>query len=220
MTALAAPIAGRLRRPSWKDTRLVVGLLLVLLATALGAAGLRAADHRVPVLAAKSILVPGQRLDPSQLTTVEVQVERTGEAYLPATADLPADGYVLREVRPGELIPTSAVGTASQVEVAPLAIGIDQVSAATLTIGSLVDVYADKPVTASGTTPQFGGPARVLERIFVGEVATPGSGLGSTSRAYAQLLVPADRVSEIIGLVNAGAKITLVPVPGSAKAGS
>ena len=35
MTALAAPIAGRLRRPSWKDTRLVVGLLLVLLATAL-----------------------------------------------------------------------------------------------------------------------------------------------------------------------------------------
>ena len=174
MTALAAPIAGRLRRPSWKDTRLVVGLLLVLLATALGAAGLRAADHRVPVLAAKSILVPGQRLDPSQLTTVEVQVERTGEAYLPATADLPADGYVLREVRPGELIPTSAVGTASQVEVAPLAIGIDQVSAATLT----------------------------------------------TSRAYAQLLVPADRVSEIIGLVNAGAKITLVPVPGSAKAGS
>ena len=64
------------------------------------------------------------------------------------------------------------------------------------------------------------GPGRVLERIFVGEVATPGSGLGSTSRAYAQLLVPADRVSEVIGLVNAGAKITLVPVPGSAKAGS
>ena len=57
MTALAAPIAGRLRRPSWKDTRLVVGLLLVLLATALGAAGLRAADHRVPVLAACALTV-------------------------------------------------------------------------------------------------------------------------------------------------------------------
>ncbi len=217
MAALAAPIAGRLRRPSWKDARLVVGLVLVLLATGLGAAGLRAADDRVPVLVAKSVLVPGQRLDPSLLTTAEVQVERTGDAYVTAARGVPSDGYVLREVRPGELVPASAVGTAAQVGVAPLAVSIDQVSASTLATGSLVDVYADKPTTGSGT-PQFAGPQRVLERVYVAKVSSGGSGLGSSSHPFAQLLIPTGQVVETIGLVNAGAKITLVAVPGSVQA--
>ncbi|MFN8097404.1 MAG: SAF domain-containing protein [Dermatophilaceae bacterium] len=217
MTALAAPIAGRLRRPSWKDARLVVGLVLVLLATGLGAAGLRAADRRVPVVVAKTTLVPGQRLDPSMLTTVEVQVERTGEAYVAADHGLPSTGYILREVRPGELVPKSALGTAAQVDVAPLAVSIDAVSATTLVSGSLVDVYADKPTTDSGAT-RFAGPQRVLERVYVAKVSTGGSGLGSTSHAFAQLLIPTGKVAETIGLVNAGAKVTLVAVPGALQA--
>ena len=48
MTALAEPTARRLRRPSWRDPRLLIGVAMVLLATALGAMGLRAADSRCP----------------------------------------------------------------------------------------------------------------------------------------------------------------------------
>lgn len=226
MTALAQPIAGRLRRPSWRDARLVVGLILVLLATGLGAAGLRAADHRIPVLAAKSVLVPGQRLDPSMLTTVEVQVDRTGDAYVPAENGIPTDGYVLREVRPGELVPKSALGSAEQVGVAPLAVAIDPVAASTLVAGSLVDVYADTSTssTTSGTTSstpggsgsvQLTGPQRILQRVFVARVSAGGSGIGATTHAFAQLQIPAAQIAQTIGLVNAGAKITLVAVPGS-----
>ncbi|MEI2777165.1 MAG: hypothetical protein V9G19_14580 [Tetrasphaera sp.] len=217
MTALAAPVAKRLRKPSWKDARLLIGLLLVLLSTSLGAAALRAADDRVPVFVARQTLVPGQRLDPGTLGTVAVQVDRTGEAYLRAAQSLPPDGYVLREVRSGELLPASAVGTAAQIAVQPLAVGIDQVSAATLVDGSVVDVYANKRLASSGPQ-EFGDPVRVLEAVSVATVSTSGSGLGSSGRSFVQLLVPTGRVAQLIGLIDAGAKVTLVAVPGSLRA--
>lgn len=226
MAALVAPVAGRLRKPSWKDARLVVGILLVLLATALGAAAMRAADDRVPVFAARQVLLPGQRLDPSMLTQVAVQVDRTGDTYFPARETLPETGFVLREVRAGELLPRSAVGSAAQVSVQPLAVGVDQVSAATLVAGSVVDVYADTPApaagaaSAGGTTTAYAGPRRVLDRVSVARVAAPGAGLGSTSRAFVQLLIPSGRIAELIALLDAGAKVTVVAVPGSLLAGS
>lgn len=217
MTALAAPVAKRLRKPSWKDARLVIGLMLVLLSTSLGAAALRAADDRVPVFVARQTLVPGQRLDPAMIGTVDVQVDRTGDAYLAAGEALPADGFVLREVRSGELVPKSAVGTARQIAVQPLAVGIDQVSAATLVDGSVVDVYANKRLATSGPQ-EFGEPQRVLQGVSVATVSTSGSGLGSTGRSFVQLLVPTDRVAQLIGLIDAGAKVTVVAVPGSLQA--
>ena len=59
MSELPRPAAKRLRRPSWRDSRLLVGVLLVLLAATLGARAVAAADDRVPVWVAAGDLVAG-----------------------------------------------------------------------------------------------------------------------------------------------------------------
>lgn len=215
MTSLPAPTAARLRRPGWRDTRLMVGVALLLLATALGAYGLRAADSRVAMYAAREPLVPGEKLTGDRLMRVEVQLSEVASGYLSVSEGLPSDGYVLREVRAGELLPKTSVGTGSQVGVSPLAITVEQASAGALVIGSLVDVYANTPQERDGRDG-WSGPARVLERVAVARLSG-GSGFGASSgRSAVQVLVPSRDVAEVISLVDSGAKFTLVPVPGSA----
>ena len=50
MAELPRPTAARLRQPAWRDTRLVVGVVLVLLSMAIGAKVVAAADDTVPML--------------------------------------------------------------------------------------------------------------------------------------------------------------------------
>lgn len=215
MTAVAEPTARRLRRPSWRDPRLLIGVAMVLLATALGAMGLRAADSRVPVYAARAVLLPGERLSLDKLVRVDVQLSGAGTSYFAAGDGLPSEGYVLREVRAGELIPKSAVGRGTEIAVAPLSVSVDLASSGALVTGSTVDVYANKSVDAVGTSKSYAGPERVLSAVHVARVTTA-SGFGATSgRSAVQLLVPAAEVARVIALVDDGAKFTLVPVPGS-----
>ena len=63
MTELASPSAKRLQRPSWRDSRLVVGVLLVVVAATLGAKAVASADDRVPVWVAASNLVAGDEVE-------------------------------------------------------------------------------------------------------------------------------------------------------------
>ena len=64
MPDVPTPKAARLQKPSWRDTRLLVGVLLVLAATVLGSLTVAAADDRVPMYAANGPLLPGQPLTP------------------------------------------------------------------------------------------------------------------------------------------------------------
>ncbi|MEO6999355.1 MAG: hypothetical protein ABI112_14840, partial [Terracoccus sp.] len=59
MTELAKPVAKRLQRPSWRDSRLLVGVLLVLVAATLGAKAVASTDDRVPMWVASGDLVAG-----------------------------------------------------------------------------------------------------------------------------------------------------------------
>jgi hypothetical protein len=60
MAELPKPTAARLRKPSWRDSRLVVGLVLVLLSMAIGAKVIASVNDTVPMYAAAAALVPGQ----------------------------------------------------------------------------------------------------------------------------------------------------------------
>lgn len=217
MPDIATPKASRLQKPSWKDTRLLVGILLVLVATVLGSLTVAAADDRVPMYAASGQLVPGEPLGADRLTRVDVQLGDRSSRYLSATASLPANAYVLREVRPGELVPLSAVGSQSEVDLQPLTLVVDARSAAPLTVGSVVDVYVnpvDPKSNAGGR--DFTGAELALESVTVAGLPQTGGRLsGSEAERAVQVMVPKDRIQDLIGEVDLGAKVTLVPVPGS-----
>ncbi len=218
MPDLPAPAANRLQRPSWRDARLLVGLLLVFAAAAVGSVVVAGADDRVAMYAARAPLVPGQRLMADDLQRVDVQLGDEQSRYLSAAAGLTPGRYVLREVRAGELVPASAVGSEHDLNVQPVTLTVDSGSAAPLRVGSRVDVYVNPPAEAStGAAQEFAGPELALEGVSVASLPKTGGGLGSSAGGTrpVQVMAPRDRIRDLIGEIDRGARVTLVPVAGT-----
>lgn len=220
MSDLPTPTASRVRAPSWRDSRLLIGLLLVLVSTVLGSVVVARADDRVPVYAAKGELAPGQRLTEADVVRVDVLLGDGAAGYLPADRPLSGDTWSLRALRPGELIPVTGVGSAAAVEVQQVALLVDATSAAAIAAGSVVDVYVNRPEEgATVGLPTFAGPERVLEAVSVVRVAGEDSVLGASADTRAvHVMVPRGSVRDIVADVDLGARITLVPVPGGVAA--
>jgi hypothetical protein len=222
MSDLSTPTAQRLRRPSWRDSRLLFGLLLVLASTAVGAWVMSRADDRVPMYAARSALVAGQVLSAEDVVRVDVQLGDTADDYVSARGDLPPGSFVLREVRAGELVPRTALGTREQAGTQPVALQVDATSASTLRAGSVVDVYVNRPeepvsgpVGPVGSRP-LAGPELTLEAVTVVGLSEDDTVMGGAGDTRAvQVMVPRDQVQELVGDVDLGARITLVAVPGA-----
>ena len=102
---LPTPSASRLRRPSWRDPRLLLGLVIVAGSVALGSWAVSSAGRTVAVYAAAGALTPGEPVDPSGLRTVEVRLASGDGKYFLADRPLPEDLVALRVVGDGELVP-------------------------------------------------------------------------------------------------------------------
>ncbi|HET8987813.1 MAG TPA: hypothetical protein VFN43_04805 [Humibacillus sp.] len=214
MTELARPAAKRLQRPSWRDSRLVVGVLLVLVAATLGAKAVARADDRVPVWAAAADLVEGDRVEASSFTRVDVILGDGSVAYLSADGPAPTGSFVMRDVRAGELVPASAVGSPSDVDVRRVTVRADAASTAGLARGSRVDVFVT-PKAATGSDAEEPRTTRLIEAAGVATVSTTTGGLGANATTSVQLYVPAGTVQALVEAVDGDAKLTLVPAAGS-----
>ncbi|RNI23200.1 SAF domain-containing protein [Flexivirga caeni] len=217
---LPKPAARRLQRPSWNDSRLVAGVLLVLVATIGGAAALRHYDSSIEVLQATRPLVPGQQLHDSDLRPVKVRIDRASSTYLGADEALPK-GEVLREVRTGELVPRSAVGSGAAVHSKAVAVPVDSGQVATLVKGSVVDLWVSRKKTGETGRDAYDAPDRLLQRAVVARVPSAGGGFSVASDSGAvHVLVPDENIAEVLGAINQGAKVDLVPAAGSPLKGS
>ena len=81
------------------------------------------------------------RLGAGTIVRVDVLLDDSVAAYLSAQTPPPADSFVLREVRAGELVPVSAVGSRSDVSLQPVTVRVDGDSVAGLISGSVVYVW-------------------------------------------------------------------------------
>ncbi|WP_370514079.1 hypothetical protein [Cellulomonas sp. JZ18] len=122
---LPAPVAARLRRPGWRDPRLLVGVVLVAASVALGSWAVGAAQRTVPVWVARDVLAPGDTLRASDLVVADVRIGAAVDGYLRADRGLPDDRVVLRTVGAGELVPLRAVGRADALEVRPVPVPLE-----------------------------------------------------------------------------------------------
>jgi hypothetical protein len=214
VTQLLEPSAKRLQRPSWRDARLLVGVVLVLLGTAVGARIIAGADDTVPMYAASTVIRPGDRLTVDNLRRVDVQLGDQASRYLSARAVIPDDSYALRDIPEGELVPASAVGSRSTVTVQPVTVEVDASSARGLPAGAVVDVWVS-PRDTQSTQERYLDATLALERVSVSPVTQDSGRFGAASSTMAvQLRVPRDKVAEIIAAVDKQSRFTLVPVPG------
>ena len=213
MPDLPTPQATRLQRPSWKDWRLLVGVLLVLLAVVLGGRVVAAADDTTPVFVAAKPLVPGQPVTDEDLEVVRVHLDDVAQTYVDATHSLPGGTYVLRPVREGELVPGSALGGKGRVRVKTLTVPVDPAAAQVLQAGSVVDVWVNGKRRETGSEA-YGTPHQVLDAAVVAGVPDSKKLLGSATTSV-QVVVPDEQVEVLIAAVDREDRITLVPVAGS-----
>lgn len=143
------PVAGRLRRPGWRDPRLLVGLLLIAVAVTAVAGIVRSADTTFPYYAAADTLTPGTVLTTDDVVVVRVRVP---DGTYVAPGEEPWGQVVTRVVGNGELVPRAALAAPADFDGRPIAVRTSLPLADGVERGSVVDVYltrtdADEPRT-------------------------------------------------------------------------
>ncbi|YAL82492.1 hypothetical protein ACMYYO_11220 [Dermacoccaceae bacterium W4C1] len=214
--SLPKPKAQRLQRPSWRDARLLIGIMLIAAAALGGTAVVRSLDDSVEVYRAKTALVPGKQLSAADLESVRVRIDGSDGGYLSAARKLPS-ARVLREVRAGELVPSSAVGSPQKVGVKAVAIEVESSLAQALVVGSTVDLWVSSRQGQAGSS-DYATPVRMVLRAVVSRVpSSSSSGFGSpgSSGSSVHVLIPDSRVAAVIGAVNSESRITVVPTADS-----
>ncbi len=206
------PVARRVQPPSWRDARLLVGVLLVLVSVVLGALVVARADETAPVWAAAHVLTPGRSLVADDLTAVSVRLQGAAPRYLSAARPLAPGRVVLRTVAAGELVPGSAVGLRDGVDLRPVSVPVATDVAEPLGPGVLVDVWVATREPGGGTAV-FTTPRQVATAVEVGGRSTRRGALGSSTASAVQLLLPPALVPDLIHAVDNGSRITLVAVP-------
>jgi Flp pilus assembly protein CpaB len=210
---LSSPPAQRLVPKRWLDVRVVFGIVLLLGSMIGGARLLAAAEHETAVWAAAHDLAPGERLSARDLTRVRVRLNGAAAGYLTGTA--PAGYVVVRFVAARELLPAGALATTARTDSSRLVTLPVQAGhlPPDLAPGDRVDVYltprsAGGPGIASATLP----PTLVLAAAVVQSPPSGGRTFGADAALSVVLVVPAQRVADVVRAAESGA-VDLVDVP-------
>ncbi len=215
-----SPAALRLRRPGWRDPRLLLGVVLVAGSVALGSTLVTAAGRTVPIYAAAQALVPGDVVDTGALRVREVRLEDAGEVYLPAEAPVPDGLVVTRTVGAGELVPRSAVAAAADLALRPVAIELDGDPSRGLAPGARVDLWFVPSSGSDGLATAAAGEAAAQPEILVAgvtvaEVGEPRGGLAVGGGVTVHVLVPEADLPAVLAALAADGSVEVVLVPGA-----
>jgi hypothetical protein len=204
--------AVRLRTPSWRDARLVTGVLIVILSTVIGARVVAAAARTEPVYAAAVDLPSGHPLRPGDLTAVPVRLAPGTAGYLSALSSLPAGSVLMRPVGAGELVPTAALGPPSAFVRRPLSVPVPGPMPNGLRPGSGIDLWSSARRSSSGVT-SYSAPVRIARAAEVYSVTAGGDGLAGSGQGAVQVLLNEAQLRAVLDALANDAKIAVVPVP-------
>jgi hypothetical protein len=204
-TGSTSPPARRHTAPTWRDPRLVIGIVVVAVSVLAGGYLFADADRTVGVWAVRADMESGTSIGPADLVPREIRFTDPADAdrYLSADSPLPPGTTLSRDVGAGELLPRAALGTGAPtalVEV-PLSTAAELVPA-TVREGSVVDVWVtpDEQVDRPRST-------LVLHDVRVVAVPAPGSSLAPSSTRQVIVGVPPDQESRLarsLGLASTG----------------
>ena len=208
----ASPRARRLASPRWLDTRLVLGVLLVLVSVVVGARVLAAADRSQTVWVLTRDLAPGAQLTQDDLGVARVRLYGDATQYLSARGPAPV-GYLLRRgVGARELLPVAALTPPDQdVTYRAMTVPVQRGHLPPdLRAGAQVDVYVT-PEAGSGSSAPAGPPRLVLRATTV--LLRPAStGFSGSTQESVVLQVRPTEVPLVLTALSQG-RIDLVGVP-------
>lgn len=200
--------AMRLRRPRWKDPRLIVGIVLVIASILMGALLVSGLAQTTSVLVARTAIVPGQEILPEDLTTVELRLGDQDALYVGALEAIPEGAVATQPVRPGELLPAAAVGQSEDVPLRPVVIPVDTAVAESVTPGSTVELWH------TADAEEADGEAELLVEDAVVRRVDEGSSLAMRTMAV-EVLVPQEDVAAVLEVLSRDERLDVIGVPGA-----
>lgn len=204
--------AARLRRPSWRDSRLLVGVLIVVVSVVVGSRVMAMADRTVPVYAAAGTLPSGHVLARSDVTVVRVHLGSGAAAYLSARRGLQRGLVLARPIGAGELLPVAALGAPGSMTRRPVSIPVPAPLPVGLQPGSSVDLWSSAKDTAAGATG-YRAPVRIATGAEVYAVTRAETGLAAGGDGV-QILLEEGELRAVLDALANGAKLAIVPAPG------
>lgn len=214
-TALPAPTAARLRRPGWRDPRLLVGVALVAASVVLGATVVSSARGTAPAYVAAHDLVPGDAVTPADLRAVDLNLGGATTRYLTVEHPPAVGAVVTTVVHAGELVPVSAVGTADQVDLRAVSVAVGGTLSERVRTGAAVDVWFVPKATGAAVVADSGqgasAPRRIATAAVVESVDDGGSGLVVGGTTTVHLLVTSGDLPAVLGALDGAGTIAVVP---------
>ena len=217
-----SPVTARAQRSQsvrWTDSRLLLGVLLVLGSVVVGTRVVASAQQTRPVWAAVRDLPAGVVLGADDLVLAQVRLDQVSARYL--TGASPVGRALVRPVGAGELLPNGAVGdTGAGGDVGGV---LHLVSVPVqdahyppgLARGDQVDVYVTSRDVDSGGQTSAAGARRVLGGAVVVEVGGGSSALRDPGATVAVVVaVPDGSVPDLVGAIRSG-DVDLVLVSGA-----
>ncbi len=205
---LRPPPARRLRGPSWRDPRLLVGLLLIVASVVSVVLLVAAQDRTVPVYAADRGLSTGATLEADDLRIVNVQLDAASEHYISAEAGVPPDAQLSRPVGEGELLPSSALVAGDADGRQPVTVEVEHTLSGSVEAGRLVDVW-----TASGfsSAEAQGDVSLIAAAAEVADIWESQSTFGTSGGLTIELLVDPEELPGLLTAHGRGDSVTVLP---------
>ncbi|UUL77744.1 hypothetical protein NG819_10780 [Pseudarthrobacter sp. Fe7] len=207
---VAAP---RLKRPSWKDPRLLLGVLLVLVSVAGVIFLVGSADRTTEVYAARDGIAVGERLTLENVVRAKVRLGDTEQHYVTVADGLPQDVVAMQRIAKDQLVPKASLGEVDQLNRKPVALSIAQTLPSQAVAGARVDVWVAQPDAKNG----FSEPKLILPGAEIAEVTTGSTALGSSKTTVLMVLVEDKQMPALLGAQANEAKISVVWNPRGAQ---
>jgi len=191
------------------DPRVVLGVVLVAVSTLGVTAVVQGLNRTVPVYRAAEPLVAGARITAADLVATPVSLGPVDRLYL--SGPVPRAGFVVtRTVAAGEIVPLSALGSASAVDVASVVVDLSTRLPDSIHPGAVVDVWSAprKP----GSTTEYGAPVVLVSGATVVRTIAPQGLVQATEQNTVELQVPRDDVAAVLQAVADDARISAVAV--------
>ena len=202
----------RLKKPSWKDPRLLIGILLVLASVAGVISLVGAADQTAEAYTAREAIAVGEKLTPDKLNRVKVRLGDVEQQYLTPASGVPDGLVAVQRIGKDQLVPRGSFGQVDGLDRKPVAVTIDEALPPQAVAGSRVDVWVALPDARNGFTQ----PTLLLPGAEIAQI-TPGStALGSARSTVVMVLVTDGQMPNLLGAQANKAKISVVWNPGGA----
>lgn len=201
--------ARRLRKPGWKDPRLLVGILLMVASVAGVVALISSLDKSVAMYIAKEDISLGEKVEASRLSVVEVRLDGTAARYA-VVGGIPEGSQANTLIRAGELVPMRALGVPDATGRKPVTIELQQALTQAVVVGTRVDIWSGAKTAATNSYEQ---PELLLPGAEVSALRPMETGFGGTAGIVVEVLVEDGKLSQLLNALANEARITVVHNP-------